>query len=149
MNNLISWQTNGPQDHNIILNQLLDHPLNLQENLRQRSFVATSEWFQESVSRTCCPIRKTHNEIMLTCIFFNAMRINSSSSSSMKTTTTTPKISEKSFNHSKKLENFWGISEEIHRQTSTNYLAVRRSCTIHFFNVNLKGVNQIKKKNLT
>ena len=33
------------------------------------------------------------------------MRINSSSSSTK--TTTTPKISEKSFNHSKKLENFW------------------------------------------
>ena len=43
MNNLISWQTNGPQDHNIILNQLLDHPLNLQENLRQRSFIVASE----------------------------------------------------------------------------------------------------------
>jgi hypothetical protein len=40
------------------------------------------------------------------------MRINSSSSSSTKTTTT-PKISEKSFNHSKKLENFWRISEKI------------------------------------
>jgi hypothetical protein len=76
------------------------------------------------------------------------MRINPSSSSSMKTTTKTPKISEKSFNHSKKLENFWRSQKEIHRQTSTNYLAVRRSCTIHFFNVNLQGVNQIKKKNL-
>jgi hypothetical protein len=30
MNKFVSWQTNGPQDHNIILNQLLDHPLNLQ-----------------------------------------------------------------------------------------------------------------------
>ena len=28
----------------------------------------------------------------------------------------------------------------FHRQTSTNYLAVRRSCTIHFFNVNFKGL---------
>ena len=55
MNKFISWQTNGPQDHNIILNQLLDHPLNLQENLRQRSFKANSERFQESVSRTCFP----------------------------------------------------------------------------------------------
>ena len=43
MNKLISWQTNGPQDHNIILNQLLGHPFNLQENLRQRSFEANSE----------------------------------------------------------------------------------------------------------
>ena len=43
MNKFISWQTNGPQDHNIILNQLLDHPFNLQENLRQKSFEANSE----------------------------------------------------------------------------------------------------------
>ena len=43
MNKFVSWQTNGPQDHNIILNQLLDHPLNLQENLRQRSFIVASE----------------------------------------------------------------------------------------------------------
>ena len=74
------------------------------------------------------------------------MRINSSSSSSMKTTTTTPKISEKSFNHSKKLENFWRSQKEIHRQTSTNHLAVRRSCTIQFFNVNIKGVINSRRK---
>ena len=30
MNKFVSWQTNGPQDHNIILNQLVDHPMNLQ-----------------------------------------------------------------------------------------------------------------------
>jgi hypothetical protein len=69
MNKFVSWQTNGPQDPNIILNQLLDHPFNLQENLRQRSFVAASEWFQESVSRTCFPVRTKAP-------FSAAMRIN-------------------------------------------------------------------------
>jgi hypothetical protein len=62
MNKFVSWQTNGPQDHNIILNQLLDHPLNLQENLRQRSFIVASEWFQGSISRTCFPVRQTNNQ---------------------------------------------------------------------------------------
>jgi hypothetical protein len=43
MNKFVSWQTKGPQDHSIILNQLLDHPLKLQKNLRQRSFIVASE----------------------------------------------------------------------------------------------------------
>ena len=61
---------NGPQDHhNIILNQLLDHPLKLQKNLRQRSFIVASEWLQESVSRTCFPVRTKDP-------FSAAMRIN-------------------------------------------------------------------------
>jgi hypothetical protein len=74
MNKFVSWQTNGPQDHNIILNQLLDHPLNLQGNLRQRSFVAASEWFQKSVSRTCFPIRNHANKFI---IIFNEDNHNS------------------------------------------------------------------------
>ena len=69
MNKFISWQTNGPQDHNIILNQLLDHPFKLQKNLRQRSFIVASEWLQESVSRTCFPVRTKDP-------FSAAMRIN-------------------------------------------------------------------------
>jgi hypothetical protein len=37
------------------------------------------------------------------------------------------------------------VSEKLsfHHQTSTNSLAVRRSCTIHFFNVNFKRVNEL------
>jgi len=69
------------------------------------------------------------------------MRINPSSSSSTKTTTKTPKISEKSFNHSKKLENFWVFRKlSFHRQTSTNFLTVRKSCTIQFSTSILKGL---------
>jgi hypothetical protein len=43
-------------------------------NLRQRSFVAASEWFQKSVSRTCFPIRNHANKFI---IIFNEDNHNS------------------------------------------------------------------------